>query len=101
MQAYDGKHPCEKPEAMMEHVIETSSRPGDLVLDCVSGSGAFPAVAVRMGRRVLACDADEAWADATRRRCEMARATGKSEVRKVVKADVRQRTIFDHIDGVR
>ncbi len=80
---YPGKHPCEKPEAMIEHVVETSSRPGDVVLDCVAGSGAFPAVAVRLGRRALACDADAHWADFTRRRCEMARATGRTRVRKV------------------
>ena len=92
--AYPGKHPCEKPEAMMEHVIESSSCPGDLVLDCVAGSGAFPAVAVRMGRRALACDADPQWASATRRRCEMAKATGKSEVRRIEKPDVRQVPMF-------
>lgn len=75
--AYPGKHTCEKPEALAAAIVEMSSRPGDVVLDCVSGSGAFPAVAVRLGRHALACDADEHWADVTRRRCEMAARDGQ------------------------
>ena len=38
---YPGKHPCEKPAAMAEHIITTSSRHGDTVLDPFFGSGAF------------------------------------------------------------
>ena len=33
VQYYPGKHPCEKPAAMMEHIIRSSSRPGDVVAD--------------------------------------------------------------------
>src|SRR5690606_24499449 len=36
---YAGKHPCEKPLSMLTHMIETTSRPGDLVLDPFAGSG--------------------------------------------------------------
>nr|WP_322864648.1 DNA methyltransferase [Aeromonas allosaccharophila] len=36
-QAYLGKHPCEKPLAMMEYIIRTSSRPGDVVADFLWG----------------------------------------------------------------
>lgn len=92
--SYPGKHPCEKPEAMMEHVLEVSSRPGGVVLDCVSGSGAFPAKAVQLGRRVLAGDADAHWADVTRRRCEMARATGRTRIRRIEEAPVAQGRLF-------
>ena len=99
VQAYDGKHTCEKPEPMLEHIITSSSRPDDVVLDVTCGSGVALAVAVRLGRRALGCDASEHWADATRARCEMARITGRSEVRKVIKVDDKQRTIFDIIGG--
>ncbi|WP_340121428.1 DNA methyltransferase [Methylobacter svalbardensis] len=33
VQWYPGKHPCEKPLDLMRHIIEASSRPGDMVLD--------------------------------------------------------------------
>jgi len=46
----------QKPEALLERLIATSSRPGDLVLDCFAGSGTAAVVAQRMGRRWIACD---------------------------------------------
>jgi site-specific DNA-methyltransferase (adenine-specific) len=45
-----GKHPCEKPEAMMADIIRASSRPGAVVLDCFMGSGVTGEAAVRLGR---------------------------------------------------
>lgn len=53
VQAYPGKHPCEKPAAMMEHIIRTSSRPGDVVGDFFMGSGATGKAAWRLGRRFV------------------------------------------------
>ncbi|MBI2299423.1 MAG: site-specific DNA-methyltransferase, partial [Armatimonadetes bacterium] len=41
----------------MERLILAHSRPGELVLDAFCGSGTTPAVAARLGRRWLACDA--------------------------------------------
>ena len=38
--SYPGKHPCEKPAALLDHVIAASSRPGAVVLDPFMGSGA-------------------------------------------------------------
>ena len=40
VQYYDGKHPCEKPQKIMEHIIKVSSQKGDLVLDPFLGGGA-------------------------------------------------------------
>jgi len=45
-----GKHPCEKPLAMMEDIIRASSRPGAIVLDPFMGSGVTGEAAVRLGR---------------------------------------------------
>ncbi|TDL54726.1 site-specific DNA-methyltransferase [Pantoea ananatis] len=50
---YPGKHPCEKPAEMMEHIIQTSSRPDDLVADFFMGSGATVKAAIKHGRRAL------------------------------------------------
>ncbi|EOI6870004.1 TPA: site-specific DNA-methyltransferase [Yersinia enterocolitica] len=47
---YVGKHPCEKPAALMEHIIKSSSRPGDVVADFFLGSGATLKAAIKLGR---------------------------------------------------
>jgi hypothetical protein len=46
----------QKPEALLERVIRSSSHAGDLVLDCFAGSGTTAAVAERLGRRWITCD---------------------------------------------
>jgi site-specific DNA-methyltransferase (adenine-specific) len=49
-------YPTQKPEALLERIILASSNPGDLVADFFCGSGTTPNVAVRHGRRFIACD---------------------------------------------
>ena len=46
-------HPYQKPEKLVQRVIEASSRPGDLVLDPFLGSGTTAVVARRLERRYL------------------------------------------------
>ncbi|MEX6119140.1 DNA-methyltransferase [Providencia hangzhouensis] len=53
VQYYPGKHPCEKPAAMMEHIINSSSREGDVVADFFMGSGATIKAALKLNRRVI------------------------------------------------
>lgn len=52
------KHPCEKPVRLAEILIETSSNPGDLVLDAFGGCGNVHRTAERMGRRCDYVDID-------------------------------------------
>ena len=49
-------YPTQKPEALLERIINTSTDPGDLVLDCFSGSGTTPLVSDRLGRRWVAVE---------------------------------------------
>jgi DNA modification methylase len=49
-------YPTQKPEALLERILLASSNPGDLVADFFCGSGTTPLVAVRHGRRFMACD---------------------------------------------
>lgn len=58
---YPGKHPCEKPLAMMEHIVRISSRPGGTVLDSFSGSGATAEAARNLGRKAIVGDSDPHW----------------------------------------
>ena len=49
-------YPTQKPEALLEVIVRSSSRPGDLVGDFFCGSGTTLAVAARLGRRWVGCD---------------------------------------------
>lgn len=49
-------YPTQKPEALLERIIEASSNPGDLILDCFVGSGTTAAVAEKLGRRWIGVD---------------------------------------------
>ena len=61
VQSYPGKHPCEKPAALLRHIILASSRSGDLVLDCFAGSGSTLLAASDCGRRSLGIEQEERW----------------------------------------
>lgn len=50
------EYPTQKAEALLQRIIEASSNPGDLVLDCFAGSGTTMAVAQKLGRRWIGCD---------------------------------------------
>ena len=56
-----GKHPCEKPLAMIEHIIESSSRDGAVVLDCFAGSGVVGEAARNFGREAWLCEIEDKW----------------------------------------
>lgn len=49
-------YPTQKPEALLERIINASSNEGDLVLDCFCGSGTTAATAEKLGRRWITCD---------------------------------------------
>ncbi|MHA7268393.1 site-specific DNA-methyltransferase [Arthrobacter sp. HLT1-20] len=46
----------QKPETLLERIIESSTNPGDMVADFFVGSGTTAAVAERMGRSWIAAD---------------------------------------------
>jgi adenine-specific DNA-methyltransferase len=68
VQHYKGKHPCEKPLAMMEHIIRASTKPGSVVLDCFAGSGATGAACLNLGRDFIGIENDAEYAALARRR---------------------------------
>ena len=49
-------YPTQKPEALLEKIIEASSNPGDIVFDCFMGSGTTQAVAMKLGRKFIGAD---------------------------------------------
>ena len=49
-------YPTQKPEALLERILETSSRKGDTVLDPFCGCGTTVSVAERLGRKWIGID---------------------------------------------
>ncbi|MBO5604033.1 MAG: site-specific DNA-methyltransferase [Acidaminococcaceae bacterium] len=49
-------YPTQKPQILLERIIEASSNPGDIVFDCFMGSGTTQAVAMKLGRRFIGAD---------------------------------------------
>ena len=55
-------YPTQKPQALAKRIIEASSNPGDLVLDCFAGCAYVPVASELLGRRWIACDmSPRAW----------------------------------------
>lgn len=60
--------PTQKPEALLERIIKSSSDEGDLVLDCFAGAGTAAGVAERLGRRWIVVDCGKLAIYTTQRR---------------------------------
>ena len=58
----------QKPEALLERIINASSNEGDLVLDCFAGSGTTAAVAEKLNRRWITADLGRFAVNTTRKR---------------------------------
>jgi site-specific DNA-methyltransferase (adenine-specific) len=63
VQAYQGKHPCEKPTALLRHIITASTRPGAIVLDSFAGSGATGVACQETGRGFVGIELEERYCE--------------------------------------
>jgi adenine-specific DNA-methyltransferase len=61
VQSYPGKHLCEKPAELLEHIITASSRLDAVVLDCFAGSGSTLLAAKKLGREYIGMEIDPHW----------------------------------------
>jgi len=64
------EYPTQKPEALLERIVKSSTNPGDLVLDCFIGSGTTAAVAQKLGRRWIGCDINKGAIQTTAKRLQ-------------------------------
>lgn len=67
-------YPTQKPERLLERIIQTSTNEGDLVLDAFVGGGTTPAVAQRLGRRWIAIEQSRVAVSVTAERLKQAAA---------------------------
>lgn len=58
-----GKHPTQKPEAVLARIIRASTNVGDVVLDPFSGSATTGVVALRHGRAYIGIDRNQEYVD--------------------------------------
>jgi len=67
---YKGKHPCEKPQSMLEHILSASTMPGAVVLDCFAGTGSTGTACKRLGRSFIGIELDAGYFEIARKRID-------------------------------
>ena len=83
-------HPCEKPSRLAERMIQTSSRPGDMAVDLMAGSGSTGVAAQKLGRRCVLVEKSD---------CPMRPLDGAPDPNPPVLIDDRVRYIARSADG--
>jgi hypothetical protein len=63
-------YPTQKPERLLQRILDTATSSGDLVLDCFIGSGTTAAVAQKLGRRWIGCDINKGAIQTTAKRLQ-------------------------------
>lgn len=66
-----GKHPTQKPIAILEKIILASTDEGDLILDPFNGSGTTGIVANKLNRKYIGIDLEKEYLDLTIKRKEI------------------------------
>ena len=61
-------HPTQKPEALLQRILISSTKPGDIVLDPFFGTGTTGAVAKRLGRHFIGMEREDAYIEAATKR---------------------------------
>jgi len=70
-----GKHPTQKPLALLERIITASTRENDLILDPFAGSGTTGVAALKLKRRFVGVELNKEYAELAARRLDNAQKT--------------------------
>lgn len=65
-----GKHPTQKPIALLEHFVKLLSNEGDLVIDPFMGSGSTGVVCKKLNRNFIGVELDKEYYEIAQRRLE-------------------------------
>ena len=63
-----GKHPTQKPIALLDRLIRTATKENDLVLDPFNGSGTTGVVASKLNRRYIGIELNEEYLELSKKR---------------------------------
>jgi len=75
-----GKHPTQKPLRLIERLVMAASNESDLVLDPFLGSGTTALAAMKLGRKCVGCELDEAYVALSVKKVSTEMATLKSSL---------------------
>lgn len=89
-----GKHPCQMPEDLLELIIKTSSKEGNLVLDPFGGTGTTVTVAKRLKREFITIEISNEYYNII-----LSRLNGNiEEIKRNKKIELEeQKTLFDYM----
>ncbi len=87
----EGKHPTQKPLALLDRIVRSASSPGEIVLDPFNGSGTTGLAAVRLGRRFVGVDLSTEYLDLAARRLRTATVSRATPERIAPKASANRR----------
>ncbi|MBI2801916.1 MAG: site-specific DNA-methyltransferase [Gammaproteobacteria bacterium] len=73
-----GRHPTQKPLALIERCLLASTQVGDQVLDLFAGSGSTGVAALRLGRRFRGCEIEPKYVEIAARRLAAAEVEGST-----------------------
>jgi len=73
-------HPTQKPEELLERIISISTRPGDIILDPMAGTGTTGAVAMRLGRKFILIEKEERYVNAIKERLKRVKMERASKI---------------------
>ena len=65
-------YPTQKPESLLERVLEASSKEGDIVFDCFMGSGTTGVAALKAGRKFIGIETSDHYFDVATQRLKTA-----------------------------
>jgi DNA modification methylase len=88
-------YPTQKPEALLEQIIQASSNPGDIVLDPFCGCGTTVAVAEKLQRKWIGIDISPSAIGVMKRRLEKIGATPEIVGLPMTEADLRTLKPFE------
>ena len=63
-----GKHPTQKPLALLERIILASTKQGDIVLDPFAGSSTTGLASIKNGRKFIGIDTEKEYLDLSKKR---------------------------------
>ena len=63
-----GKHPTQKPLALLERIILASTNEGDLILDPFNGSGTTGLAALKLNRKYIGIEKEAEYVELTKKR---------------------------------
>jgi len=72
-----GRHPTQKPLALLERIIAASTNSGDLILDPFMGSGTTGVAALKLGRKFVGIEREQSFLELAEKRLAAASQVGE------------------------